>query len=66
MSWENDKRILSLQFLAEVGDALVMAGAAVTGAAMAERIDVLEMALHAARNAVLEAIAEFKTLEGDR
>ncbi len=59
-----DKKILSLQFLAEAGDALVMAGAAVTGAAVAERIDVLEIALRAARRAVLEAIAEFKTLEG--
>jgi len=66
MSWENDKRILSLQFIAEIGDAVVAAGAAVSGAAMAERIDVLEMALHAARSAVLEAITEFKTLEGGR
>ncbi len=65
MSRESDKRLLSLEFIAEVGDALVMAGAAVTGAAMAERIDVLEMALHAARSAVLEATTEFKTLEGE-
>ncbi len=66
MNPEADKRLLSLQFISEVGDALVMAGAAVTGAAMAERLDVLEMALQAARRAISEAIAEFKAMEASQ
>jgi hypothetical protein len=59
-----DAEILRLQFIAEIGDALIMAGAAVTGAAFACRVDVLEMALRAARASLNEGIREFKQLGG--
>ena len=59
-----DAEILRLQFIAEAGDALIMAGAAVAGAAFACRIDVLEMALRSARASLNEGIREFKELGG--
>jgi hypothetical protein len=62
MSVSNDKRIIKLDFVAECGDLLVTAGAAIAAAASAERIDVLEMALRQARVILLDGIAEFKAL----
>ena len=66
MSVSNDKRLLKLDFVAECGDLLVTAGAAIAAAASAERIVVLEMALRQARAILLDAIAEFKTLTQQR
>lgn len=58
-----DRRLLSLDFLAEVGDSLVTLGAAIGAAATADNIVVLEMALRQARSTLIEGIAEFKTIE---
>ena len=63
ISHSKDKFLVSLDFLAECGDLLVTAGAAIAAAASAERIDVLEMALRQARSILLEGISEFKTIE---
>ena len=65
MDAENDARLLQLDFICEVGDMLVTAGAAITAAASAERVDVLELALLQARNTLLSGIAEFKKLVAD-
>jgi hypothetical protein len=66
MSFPTDNRLIKLDFVAECGDLLVTAGAAIAAAASAERIDVLEMALRQARAILLDAIAEFKTLTQQR
>lgn len=66
MSFPTDNRLIKLDFVAECGDLLVTAGAAIAAAASAERIDVLEMALGQARAILLDAIAEFKTLTQQR
>lgn len=57
-----DQRLMSLDFLGEVGDSFVMLGAAICAAASAENIVVLELALRQARSTLLEGIAEFKTI----
>lgn len=61
-SREHDQRLLSLDFIAELGDSLVTLGAAICAAASAENIVVLELALRQARSTLLEGIAEFKTI----
>jgi hypothetical protein len=58
----SDARLLRLDFIAEAGDLLVTAGAAIASAASAERVDVLEIALRQARAILLDGIAEFKAL----
>jgi len=62
MSWLNDKRLVSLNFLGECSDLLVAAGTAIAAAALAERLDVLELALRQARNTLIEMISEFKSI----
>lgn len=62
MNTENDARLLRPDFIAEGGDMLVTAGAAIAAAASAERVDVLELALRNARSILLQMIAEFKML----
>ena len=62
MSQLNDKRLISLDFICECGDLLVTAGAAITAAASAERLDVVELALQQARNTLIEMISEFKSI----
>ena len=57
-----DQRLMSLDFLGEVGDSFVTLGAAICAAASAENIVVLELALRQARSTLLEGIAEFKTI----
>ncbi len=59
---DHDARLLRLDFIAEIGDLLVVAGAAIAAAASAERVDVLELALRQARAVLVEGIAEFKAL----
>ena len=66
MNLDNDKKLISLDFLGECGDLLVMAGAAIAAAAAAERIDVLEMALRQTRSILIEGISEFKSLQNER
>lgn len=60
-----DQRLMSLDFLGEVGDAFVTLGAAICAAASAENIVVLELALRQARSTLLEGIAEFKSLPSE-
>lgn len=62
MSVSNDARLISLDFVGECGDLLVIAGGAITAAASAERVDVLELALRQARAILLDGIAEFKAV----
>ncbi|MBM3576044.1 MAG: hypothetical protein FJX39_10105 [Alphaproteobacteria bacterium] len=62
MQINRDKNLLSLDFLGECGDLLVTAGAAITAAAAAERLDVLELAIRQARNILIEMIDEFKSI----
>ncbi|MBM3575967.1 MAG: hypothetical protein FJX39_09695 [Alphaproteobacteria bacterium] len=62
MQINRDKNLLSLDFLGECGDLLITAGAAITAAAAAERLDVLELALRQARNTLIEMISEFKSI----
>ncbi len=66
MNLDNDKKLISLDFLVECGDLLVTAGAAIAAAAAAERIDVLEIALRQTRSILIEGINEFKSLQNKR
>ncbi len=61
-NFARDQRLMSLDFLGEVGDSFVTLGAAICAAASAENIFVLELALRQARSTLLEGIAEFKTI----
>ncbi len=61
----DDIRKMKFDFLAEMGDLLVSAGDAVAGAASAERVDVLEMALRNARAILVDAICEFRALSNE-
>ena len=62
LSPERDQRLLALDFIAELGDQLVVAGAAIAAAASAENVGVIEVALRQARAVVVDAIDEFKSL----
>ncbi len=62
LSHERDQRLLALDFIAELGDQLVIAGAAIAAAASAENVGVIEVALRQARAVVVDAIGEFKSL----
>jgi hypothetical protein len=62
MQTNHDKNLISLDFLGECADMLVTAGAAITAAAAAERLDVIELALRQARNTLIEMITEFKSI----
>ena len=66
MNHANDKRLISLDFLSECGDLLVTAGAAIAAAASGGRVDVLELALRQARATLIEAICEYKKINGAR
>ncbi len=57
-----DQRLLALDFIAELSDQLVVAGAAIAAAASAENVGVIEVALRQARAVVVDAIGEFKSL----
>lgn len=57
-----DARLLSLDYLAELGDRLVIAGAAIAAAASAENIIVIEAALRTSRAILLDAIGEYKAI----
>lgn len=59
---QSDKRALSLDFLAETGEFIASFGLAVTAAASSGRLDIVEFAFRQARTALLEAVAEFRTL----
>ncbi|GEM_PF-2276727 len=61
-NFARDQRLMSLDFLGEVGDSLVTLGAAICAAAAAENIVVLELALRQVRSTLLEGIAEFKAI----
>ncbi len=62
LSHERDRRLVALDFIAELGDQLVIAGAAIAAAASAENVGVIEVALRQARAVVVDAIGEFKSL----
>ncbi len=59
---ERDAYLLRLDYLAELGDGLVMAGAALAAGACAENVGVIELALRTARAVLVDAIGEFKSL----
>lgn len=61
---QNDARLVSLDFLHEAGHLIASFALAIASAAAAERLDVLEIALRQCRAALLEAIVEFKAIEG--
>ncbi len=62
MTIANDKRLLILDFVAEVGDMLAIAGAAISSAAAAGRHDVLELAFRQAQNAIADGLNELSAL----
>lgn len=64
LSPERDARLLRFDFLSEVADGLVMAGAALSAGASAENLFVAEAALRSARAAVVEGVAAFREIEG--
>lgn len=57
-----DQRLLALDFIGELGDHLVVAGAAIAAAASAENVGVIEATLRSARAVLVDAIGEFKAL----
>jgi hypothetical protein len=56
--------LLRFDFLSEVADGLVMAGAALAAGASAENLFVVEAALRQARSAVVEGVFTFREIEG--
>ena len=62
MTVNDDKRLLALDFLCEVGDMVATAGAAIAAAAAAERYDVLELAFRQASRAISDGISELKII----
>lgn len=62
MQINRDKNLLSLDFLGECADMLVTTGVAISAAAAAERLDLIELALGQARNTLIEMIREFKSI----
>ncbi|MFO1124005.1 MAG: hypothetical protein U1E25_01080 [Methylocystis sp.] len=60
-----DARLLSLDYLAELGDRLVVAGAAIAAGASGENVGVIEVALRSARAVLVDAIGEFKSLPSE-
>ncbi len=63
-SHKRDASLLRFDFLSEVADGLVMAGAALAAGASAENLFVVEAALRHARSAVVEGVAAFREIEG--
>jgi hypothetical protein len=66
MNLANDKKLISLDFLSECGSMLMITGTAICAVASAERVDILEVAIRQARSILIEAIAEFKNINGAR
>ncbi len=62
---ENDKRLLSLDYIGEAADILAALAAGICAAAGAGNMPALESAIRAARGNILEIIAEFKTISKD-
>lgn len=62
---ENDARILSLDFIREIGELLISFGSAISAAATAENVEALELALRHARSTLIEGISEFKKIIND-
>lgn len=62
MTVNNDTRLLSLDFIAEIGDMLSTGGAAIAAAASAERYDVLEFAFRQVGNALADGLAEYRAI----
>ena len=62
MNIRDDIRLLKLDFIAEMGSLICSFGAAVSAAAAAENVELIEMTLRHCRSALLEAITEFKAL----
>lgn len=58
----NDARLLSFDFIAELGEHLAVAGMAIGAAATAENIAAVEKALRHARAIVCDAVAEYRRL----
>ena len=63
-STENDKRLLSLDYISEAGDVLAALAAGICAAAGAGNMPALETAIRAARGNLMEIIREFKTIGG--
>jgi len=61
---ENDKRLLSLDYIGEAGDILANFAAAICAAAGAGNMPALESAIRAARGNILEIIREYKEIGG--
>jgi hypothetical protein len=58
----SDAKIVSLDFVAECGALVASFGAAVAAAAGSGNVELCELALRQCRAALLEAIAEFKSV----
>ncbi|WP_292530251.1 hypothetical protein [Methylocystis sp.] len=54
--------MLRLDYLAELGDGLVIAGAALVAGASAENLHVVELSLRQARATVIEGVAAYRSL----
>ncbi len=59
---QRDARLLQFDFLSEVADGLVMAGAALAAGASAENVTIIELALRQARATVIEGVSTFREL----
>ena len=66
MNLDNDKKLISLDFVSECGSMLMVAGTTICAAASAERFDILEAAIRQARSILIEAISEYKKINGAR
>lgn len=59
---ERDARLLQLDYLSELGNGLVMAGAALVAGASGENLTIIELALRQARATVIEGVSTFREL----
>ncbi|MFO1126405.1 MAG: hypothetical protein U1E25_14750 [Methylocystis sp.] len=62
---ERDARLLRLDYLSELGDGLVTAGAALVAGASAENLHLVELALRQARTTVIEGVSTFRELSAE-
>ncbi len=62
---EKDARLISLDFISEVGELLIAFGAAVSASAAAENIELLELSLRKAHTVLMDGIHELQKLSSD-
>ena len=65
MTIRDDIRLIKFDFINEMGALICSFGAAVSAAAAAENVELMELALRQCRSALMEAITEFKLLAND-